>query len=341
MAVRTPLFLAAPDGEPLQQILEFAQEQTNAVNQFAAYAFSQYPRELRTTGSTGTLLANQGFSDSYYIAGASTTRTDRFSTEAETPNISIATDTYSRIRQLDYTSAPTGDVNNLQFPLYLYNDGTDWNLRAMSRTDFIDTFVTPVLGNFAGGGTGITKSGTYFMTTNPTPANATIVATPAAVNSIADVAAYSAAGIGEALKQTTDTNYYLAKVEYDATAYGAYNTDTLPNNWELPLTYDAGTENILQHSPLTWANLLGPFLQYYLSGGSPANEINYLVVDSDVGADGVAAGTAYVDTRRVPTGTGYTQLFVNADDYRTQEFPNGSESVVAGTNKYFRIKHGP
>ena len=109
----------------------------------------------------------------------------------------MVTDTYSRIREVIWTGGlPSGDTNNLQYPLYLDTTLTPPQLKTMTINDFIDTFALPSLDQFINGDPQ-QKGGLYFMTTSASPANATLAsATPAAVNSVSNLAAYSAGGIG-------------------------------------------------------------------------------------------------------------------------------------------------
>jgi hypothetical protein len=330
MAVRVPLRIQTDvTVSPAQtNIFEYGSDLVVDIHEFAGWVHSQLPStELRTTGATGTLLGNQAFQDTYYIAGAYTTRVDRYSTAAETPNVSMSTDTYSRIREIDNTgSEPTGDTNNAQYPVYL--DGAN-NLRCMTRQDFIDTFVTPAIPDIVNDGTGTVNGGTYFMTTSATPTNGTIVSsTPAAVNSVSNLAAYTSGGIAETLKQTSDTNYYIAKIEYADDDYFITSSDSLP------VYFNAGDESLRPHSPESWRDLLGPFLRYYI-GSNPLYKISY-----NINGSGTTKGTTFTDSRRTPSGTGYTTRFVNANDYRTQEFPTGTESTVAGTNKVLKMVVG-
>jgi hypothetical protein len=337
MALRTPLLLENPSTVDMQ-ITTYDSFLLAWLHSFAPYAYANNPSgpsaKLEVNTANGTLLSGQPFVDTYYIAGTSTTRVDRFATEAETPNISMVTDNYNRIRVVyDSVSLPTGDTNNLQYPLYLYNDGGVIQLRAMTNQDFIDSCVIPALNVMAIwlASTTNQQSGTYFLTTNASPANATLVsATPVAVNSVADVAAFTAGGIPEATKQTIDTNYYLARLNFAPTAYDVYDATTL--TYYLPLYFDAGTESIRQHTPTTWAALLGPFLRHYLATPGTGYYIEYNLTD------GNQRGTTYTDTRVTPTGTGYTQRFVNDDDYRTQEFPTGTASTITANTKAFYIK---
>ena len=338
MAVVVALGLDAPLGEPYKQIIELPSAAMAAIHAFAPYAYAQNPSaRLEVNTANGTLMSNQPFVDTYYIAGTYTTRVERFSTEAETPNISMVTDNYNRIRVVnDVVTLPTGDVNNFQYPLTLDPDpGTgdqNRNLRAMTRQDFIDTFVQPALDalDIWAATTNKEQAGTYYLTTTASPAGASLVsATPVAVNSEANIAAYSSAGIPEATKQTIDTNYYLAMVDPSPTVFDIY--DSALGTYDLPLYFDAGTESIRQHSPTTWANLLGPWLRYYLATPGSGYQIEYNLTG------GTQRGSTYVDTRVTPTGTGYTTLYVNTNDYRTQEFPTGTASTITANTKRFYI----
>ena len=209
-------------------------------------------------------------------------------------------------------------------------DDIDFQLRTMSVTDFIDTFVLPVIDQFGGGGQSMAKSGTYYLTTSASPPNGTLVsATPAAVNNQANVAGYTASAIPTVNNITT--NYYVAKVDYSPTTNGLYDNPI----YDLPLYFDAGTESLRHHSPTTWAALLNPFLRYYLGGGSSAHTISYNVD----GADGVTSGSIYVDTGIVSAGSAYNTRYVNTNDYRTQEFPTGTAVVIS--QKAFKIHQGP
>lgn len=336
MAVRLPLQVF-DNVEPVLQIGEMPQVVVDLINDGASWAYgnnsSGPSAKLEVNTANGTLLSGQPFVDTYYIAGAYTTRVDRFSTAAETPNVSMSTDNYNRLRvNYDSVSLPTGDTNNTQYPLYL---DTNNNLRCMTRQDFIDTFVTPALGSLQiwNGTLSYRTQGTYYLTTSPTPANATLVSsTPVATNSVANISAFTSGGIPEAQKQTSDTNYYLARVNYPATSFPFYDADLL--RYDLPIYFNSGDEQLYQHTPASWANLLGPYLRYYLATANSGYEINYSM------ASGNQRGTTYTDTRVTPTGTGYTTRFVNANDYRTQEFPTGTASTISANTKRFYIVRG-
>lgn len=336
MAIRLPLQVF-DNVEPVLQIGEMPQVVVDLINDGASWAYgnnsSGPSAKLEVNTANGTLLSGQPFVDTYYIAGAYTTRVDRFSTAAETPNVSMSTDNYNRLRvNYDSVSLPTGDTNNTQYPLYL---DTNNNLRCMTRQDFIDTFVTPALGSLQiwNGTLSYRTQGTYYLTTSATPSNGTLVSsTPVATNSVANISAFTSGGIPEAQKQTSDTNYYLARVNYPATSFPFYDADL--GRYDLPIYFNSGNEQLYQHTPASWANLLGPYLRYYLATTGSGYEINYSM------ASGNQRGTTYTDSRVTPTGTGYTTRYVNTNDYRTQEFPTGTASTISANTKRFYIVRG-
>ena len=345
MTVRAPLYMLAPVGEPFKQIYPFVASGVDAINDLAGFAFATNPNpRIEIGGTNGDLVAGQPFVDTWWSAGAGTTDVTNYDTAAETPNVFKVTDNYNNIRVVyDPVTLPTGDTNNTQYPLYLYTPlgpigpGTeqDAGFRAMSVQDFIDTFVLPVLDSFGGGGNTLQKSGTYFMTTLPAPATATIIGT-AALNQQANPAAYSAASIPETPTQNnTVTTYRIAMVDWPSTASELWEGAAAPLLYDLPLYFDAGTESIRQHTPATWAALLNPFLRFYLGGGSSAHTISYNID----GSDGVTNGTIYTDTGITTAGSTYNTRFVNANDYRTQEFPTGTATVQS--TKAFKIHQGP
>lgn len=311
MAVRRPIILAARDGAVGPAIYQLTNAEIQAiVDNTTDDAYSNYPATaLSVVGSAGN-LSGLPMTDTRYIAGASTSRIDRFATEAETADISIVSINYSRISQTIATASLPADTNNLRWPVYL--DGSA-NIRAMTSTDFYDTFVVPALARIDSqvGGSPPGRTNDYIINTATSLTGYTLVSgTPVFTDTRADVAAYTAGGIGETQDQpTTINNYYLHRNT------GAAVVDDDAN--VLPLYVNAGDEQLYTFTIAQWRATLGPWLQYYRAqaGATTSYSIN---------GTGTTQGTIMLNTRLSPTGTGYNQLFVNADDYRTQEFPNGT-----------------
>jgi hypothetical protein len=307
MAVRRPIvYDDRPTGFHIYQLSDA--EITSIIDGTAEDAYYANPATTLTVVGSGGNLAGLPMTDTRYQAGGATSRVDRFSTEAETPDISIVTVNYSRISQTIFTGSIPANTSNLRWPVYL--DGSN-NIRAMTTTDFYDTFVVPSLARInsatSGSPTGITND--YIINTSTTLTGYTLVSsTPVFTDTRADTSLYTAGGIAETQDQpATINNYYLHQ-----NGGAAYNDPGF-----MPLYFDAGTEQLRTYTQATWRATLGPMLQYYKaqSGSTVSYSIN---------GTGTTMGTIMLNTILSPTGTGYTQNFVNVDDYRTQEFPNGT-----------------
>ena len=305
MTVRRALTLVNSTGTNHIQELDDT-NMTYLHDTYAYYVYSLYSATTLTVVGSGGNLSGQPMVDTRYQAGAYSTRVDRFATEAETANISVVTVNYSRINQTIYSSGIPADTNNLRWPLYI---NASSQLQAMTSTDFYDTFVDPALTRIQA-----STPGDYFISTSSNVGGATLVsATPVFSDTRANTAAYTSGGIPEAQDQPlTINNYYLHK----------YGVTGVVDGEDLPIYLAANDEQIKQHNLASWAATLGPWLQYYMAqpGSTPSYNIN--------GA-GSTMGSAMINTILSPTGTGYTQRFVNANDYRTQEFPNGTPIATA------------
>ena len=331
MAVKAPLYVV-DDAFGVNHLREADSSYMTELHAFASYVHSEYPSVSLSVGSYAgnpNLLSGFPISDTYYIAGAYTTRVDRFATEAETPNISQSSTAYNSIIQTSNAgNSSLSDPTGMKFPLYLQADGesgtggdVNRHLKCMTGQDFYDTFVSPILGslNFYDGGTGPSNGGVYFISAATAVSGAVRVSTtPVYSDTIANVAAYTSGGIPETQYQpSTVNNYYLYVVRPTSTDFPLVYDN-------LPLYIDPNDEQIKQHTPSTWAALLGPFIQAAIYGS--------ITVTYSINGSGSTMGTAMTDTRRVPTGTGYTTRYVNTNDYRTQEFPNGTPIVISQHN---------
>lgn len=303
MAVRRPIILNNVLGSANLYELNDAQIQY-IINNTTDDAYNNFLATTLSVEFSGGNLSGLPMYDTRYQAGSWTQRTDRFATEAETANISIVTVNYSGISQTIASPSIPADTNNLRWPVYLDGSG---NIRAMTSTDFYDTFVAPALTRI----NTASSINDYIISTATSVAGHTLVSgTPVFTDTRANTSLYTAGGIGEVQDQfTTITNYYLHR-----------NTGTAildDDNNALPLYVNAGNEQLYEYTVAQWRNTLGPWLQYSMSqtGSRESYSIN---------GTGTTQGTIMLNTRLSPTGTGYTQRFVNDDDYRTQEFPNGT-----------------
>ena len=308
MAVRTPLYnnsgnIQEMDATQIQQIKDFC----------TLKYFTGNPVELQVDVGNGTIGS---ISDTRLQAGAASTSTTAFPSEATTAEPSVVTVTQNNIKQvLATTPTLTNDTGNL-YPVYYDSQN---NIQAMNLQDMKDTFIHPVIDTLASTDNTSAQAGTYFISTSSTAADGTkqvVSATPVYTDTRADTSAYTAGGIGETLDQPTNiTQYYLHKnitssgsLTYPLKIRSDNDLQVYPNS-----DFDAMIENIMVYTALASAD--GYTLRYSL-GTSTSN---------------FSKGTGIADTRLNGSGN-YQQRFVNADDYRAQEFPDGSPTTI---NTYY------
>ena len=164
MAVRSPLYWTGDGFRPMNST------QVGTISDRAIYLYAQDPSvTLSRVASNGNLAAME---DTRFQAGTSLSRVDRFGTAAETPDITLVTDTWDYINEDVATGTDfPEDLNDRRFPVYL--DANN-NIVAMTLTDFIDTFITPAIVNMTkNASSNSSKGGTYEIHSNleflPTP----------------------------------------------------------------------------------------------------------------------------------------------------------------------------
>jgi hypothetical protein len=301
MAVRTPLYYVSGN------LREMNSSMIDELKSLAIYQYSLNPsQQLSVTGSSGNLTA---INDTRLQAGAALTSATAFPSEATTAEPSTVTVTYQRILQTAATITPTVDTGKL-FPLY-YNSGG--NLQHMNTTDFIDTFIAPAITILTSGSTTTQQGGTYFLSTSESVAGASLVSpTPVFTDTRADTSLYTAATIPEELDQpTTITNYYLHIV------IGAEVTLS-----QVPLYADSNN-NVKQFSQAEIATLLADYIRREAASSILGNKIQY-----DFDGSGTARGSSVVNTILIGGVGNYQTFFAGVDDYRAQEFPNGSPTTA-------------
>ena len=302
MAVRTPL---VDDSSNLREAT------TAEIDQIKAEMIRQYSLNIPVTLTVVASGGNLGsLTDTRLQAGAHSTSTTAFPTEATTAEPSTVTANYDKISQTISSVSTPVDTNNKRFFAY-YDDPTD-TIQTMSLQDMIDTFGAPVVDTLTNGSFTTDQAGTYRIHTATTLTGATEVSganTAVFVDTRADTTLYTAAGIPETLDQPTTINsYYLFRV--NAAAAGSlptlYNIDG-SNQLQQISTTDVRTilQEIIRH---TAVNVVGSRIDYDYTTGTNL-------------------GSSMVDTRLNGSGN-YQTLFVNVDDYRAQEFPDGTPTTI-------------
>ena len=279
------------------------------------YQFQQASPITLSVVNSGGNLSGLPMVDTRMQAGASLTRTERFSTEAETAEPTQVTVSYSRLSQ-SVSSAPTlGNDDGKRYFCYI-DDNND--IKVMNHGDMLDSIVRPVIDELTSGSTGADQAGTYFINNSTsTSSNQTLVSsTPVFVDTRADLSAYTAGGIGETQDQpTTINNYYLKK-----------NTISSPSLSVLPLLIRADND-IQEFTLAAVSNIANELMRHEVIASTGGYKIRY-----NINGSGTNRGSGMADTR-LTGGTGnYQTRFVNTNDYRAQEFPDGSPTTI---NTYY------
>ena len=295
MAVRTPLYLSSGNLKEMSSTMV-----DNIVDQ-TVYQYSTSPSVALSVVSSGGSLGT--ITDTRLQAGAMSTHASAFPNEATTAEPSVVTVNYAKITSTDTPGSPTSDTAKT-WPVYKTASN---HIQAMTLADVKDTFLHPAIDLLVAGSTGTQQGGTYHITT--TGSGSTLVsATPVFLDTRANTGAYTAGAIPETLDQpTTITSYYLHKVAGSDTSY------TLPY-------YITGANDLREYAEATFEGLLQEWIQYTAASSGDGYEINYSY------STGTNRGSGMVDT--ILNGTGDYQTLQVSDDYRAQEFPNGTSTTA-------------
>ena len=304
MAVRQPLYYNSGN------LQEMTTTMVGEIVDQIVYQYSLNPSvTLSVVGSGGNLDA---ITDTRLQAGAASTSTTAFPSEATTAEPSVVTVTYDKVSTANASITPTSDTGKT-WPAY-YNSGG--NIQAMNLQDVKDTFLHPAIDLLQSGSTGTQQAGTYHITTSSSGA---VSATPIFANTQANTSLYTAGGIGETLDQpTTLTSFYLHQITGSDTSY------------TLPISIDA-SNNLQIYPEATFESLMQEWIRYTAVSSTDGYSLSYNIGTS---GSGNTRGTGMADTRLNGSGN-YQTRFVNTDDYRAQEFPNGTATTI--NTYYLRI----
>jgi len=342
MAVRLPLL--TQDDEAIK---EWTNADRDQVHKRIAYCYANNPSVyLSVVASNGNI--SPLMQDTRYKSGAVSVDTSGawpdvtvYPSEATTEEPQLVTTTYDKVSQTridpglnwGQTSYP-GAYETGPGPKPVYyegrtngNPGTDggYSIREMSFQDILDTFIDPVVNNILTMTTDPLAGGTHFISTATSITGCTdlgIIFT----DTKATVGDYSASLIG-------DDGTYQDHNEV-VNNYRLYKNDGAEETYRLPLVIDYTSNGVNAPAGLremTQAEFQAffcPLIRQQIYNGTD-NTLNY-----NFDGDGTTKGTAIIN--KVLTGvTGnYQTRAENADDYRAQEFPNGTLT----TGNTYRLK---
>ena len=302
MTVRVPFYW---NGTEMQEMAsaDIVEWQDRAIYQYSLSTTCT----LSVAGSGGNVGT---ITDTRTAAGAYLTNASSYPSESATPEPTTVTVSYNRVALTRLTSG-AGQVadNGTSYPLY--NDGN--NFKSMPLVDMLDTFIYPAINKMILSTESSTTAGTYTVSTSSSISNNTLVsATPIFSDTRANTSAYTAAGIPESLDQpTTITDYYL------------HRRNGVSNTPSKKLMFLDGNGDVGEYTIAAAAALLGNWLRH-TAATDVGNRINYAIGSPGTGA---VRGTNMSNTKL--NGSGNRQVrFVNSNDYRAQEFPNGTAVVL-------------
>jgi hypothetical protein len=306
MAFRLPLYNDSGN------LKEMSTAQIDEIVGQIIYQYSLSPSVLLNVVSSGGNLGT--ISDTRLQAGIVSTSTEGFADETISAEPTTVTVNFAKISQTKDTTPATTDSGKL-FPVYYSTAG---NIHAMSTQDILDTFVHPAIISLTSASTTTAQAGTYFISTNTSVAGATLVsATPIFTDTRSDPSLYSSASIPETLdKPTTIQNYYLHKIN------GVDTSFTNP----MFITSD---NNIREFTASTFKSIMKEWINYTAASSTAGYSLSY-----NINGGGVNRGTGMANT--ILNGSGnYQTLQVGADDYRAQEFPDGTP--ITATTYFLKI----
>lgn len=304
MAVRRPLKL---DGS--NNLIEMSDTDLANIRLQCAHLYGLNPSvtvsQVASGGNLGTI------SDTRRTAGAYSTSVTAFVPETSTAEPGTVTVNYARMSSSAASTSEPADTSNRAFPVW--NDSG--NIRAMTTTDMYDTFIYPAIDLLTDG---TDRPGTFRIHTSTSLAGHTLVsATPVFSDTRANTGLYTAAGIPEALDQPFTVTYFYLFRTNSASAV----------SYSSPV-FITSSSHLQQYTTGSFDAILEGFTRHAASAVT-GTRISYNI-------DGTGNNRGSGMTNTVLNGVGnYQQLYVNTNDYRSQEFPDGT--AVTANTYYLRI----
>lgn len=309
MAARVPIKLVSTNNDYNLQAM--TSTNVNAIVAQAVYLYGTDPAVRLSVSASNSGSSFATLIDTRMAAGAYSTNPYGFVLEAQTaePYVVPNIEWKRLLRANDSPSQENENASYTKFPVYL--DGSN-NVRAMTQSDFMDSFIKPAINQLVGAGD---QPGIYRIHTGSSLSDHTLVSNNVVfTDTRANTSRYTYGGIPEVQDQPQAvTNYYL----HIANA-------GLASNYTLPMYID-GSNNLRQYGRTAFNNLLINSIRY-----ASINEAGYRI-QYNINGSGTTKGSGMTDTRLNGSGD-WTARFVNADDYRSQEFPNGTATSI---NTYF------
>ena len=304
MVARIPLIL---DGS--NNLKEMTPAQITAVQDRCRYLYGASPSVTLSRVASGGNLGS--INDTRKISGTAHTNVTTYPNEGTTGEPQTFSVAYARISETRANTTASADTNNVAFPIYQ----TSGNIQAMTLAEVYETFIYPAIDTITSSSQ--PQPGTYYIHTGTSLSGYSAVSTSTVFSDTrANIANFSRDNIGTSGTVQNPTpltinNYYLL----------AANNITAPSMEQMLFIRNAD-KNVEQYSQAEMDSWLQNSMRH------AASEITGTKISYNINGSGVNQGSGMANT--ILTGSGNHQIkFINANDYRAQEFPNGSETTAA------------
>ena len=323
MASRLPLYM---DGTTIKVMS--ASQVTEIVHQ-TCYQYALNPSVTITVGGSDQSATAHfpNITDTRYRSGAVSSTSSSFPGEGTTEEPQQVTVTWNRMARTFASVSPTTDTG-ITWPIYRTSDG---DIRAMSITDVKDTFLHPAIDLLIAAGTpGDTAAGTYTITTSSSAATGfTLVSNNKVFSDTkADISGFTAGEIGGAgsyQEDNVEENGYYLHIK-DAPSNPSYTS---------PL-FITSNNDLQIYTTANFGALLQEWIRETAAESSDGYQIQYNINGSGNARASMLNKEFQDGSGNAPTGNYQTSQV--GDDYRAQEWPNGTLTTA---NTYtFNITKG-
>ena len=294
MAFRRPLYYVSGN------LREMTDTMIQAIRDQMFWKYISNPSvTLGVVGSGGNLGT---IYDTRLQAGAWAQSATRFYTEAETAEPSVVNVGLSRFNQSVASLSAPVDTNSRRFPVYYTTTG---DIRPMTLQDMYDTFGSYAINALTTGGQ------TYTVSGGSVTGYTLVSGTQVFIDTRANTSAYTYNGIPETQDQPFDVAYWYL-----------YKRNGTTVSYTPPAAVTSTTNNIQTYSTASFDSILEEIVRWMATSVS-GYQIRY-----NLNGGGNNCGSGMTDSRLNGSGN-YQTYYVNTDDYRSQEFPDGTAVVVA------------
>jgi len=264
---------------------------------------------------------------------------------------SVTTNSITFQRLLDSVEGEgyINDATKIDYPVYYDSDlsinddsNTRMSIKAMTDSDFRDTFIRPVINDLVDGTTGNNRQGVYFITQDST-ATGVLSTVPVFIDTVFDVSTY-AGGLGQNLNLPEDSDqpriegkYYLGKVPKDSGLAPFHDSNYFPMLRIDPDSGGSGTNSHIRLKEMdsnTLDHYLLTSLNYTEAFDSHGYKLRYAIDSANV-FSGNQVGTAITDK-----AFENARIFTDSTGGYFQELPYGDSfgSNNAAVFKTYKLK---